>query len=290
MADYIIDYANGKNYYFIFYSVVSGDKVEFPALLTKLDDKFSPSWNPQKVFGRQDPILTFQGTERTMDVAFDVPSHSKEQASYNLASLNKLINFLYPGFIEAGSANAISASPLLRIKFANLIYDQSRGVPSDDPKSGLVCGITNFSHSFKFDGSAGWVDEVGSAIPAFFSVSFSATILHTHDLGYIEGEPAITRGIINESALYPYYIRDEVVEQTMARAFSVGSDVADRAISSADDIREERLPPVLQGSVFRSQDFNEPIEIDTSIPIRAPSARTAGRSLTPITESDASSD
>jgi hypothetical protein len=287
MADYISNYANGKNYYFIFYSVVSGDTVQFPALLTQLDDKFSPSWNSQKVFGRQDPILTFQGTERTMDVAFDVPSHTKGQAASNLASLNKLINFLYPGFIEAGSANAISASPLLRIKFANLIYDQSRGVPSDDPQNGLVCGITNFSHSFKFDGSAGWVDEVGSAIPAFFSVSFSATILHTHDLGYIEGEPAITNGAIGEDALYPYYIRDEVVEQTRTQASFEATLTADRASGIADRIREARLPPNLRGETFRSSTFNEPItDVDTSISIRPPSARTAGRSLTSITDSD----
>lgn len=203
MADYISNYANGKNYYFIFYSVVSGDTVEFPALLTQLDDKFSPSWNSQKVFGRQDPVLTFQGTERTMDVAFDVPSVSKSQAKTNLVALNRLINFLYPGFNRAGTANTISASPLFRIKFANLIYDQSKGVPGDDPESGLVCGINNFSHSFKFDGSAGWVDEVGSAIPALFSISFSATILHTHDLGHIEGE-----GGYLPASEFPYFVKE----------------------------------------------------------------------------------
>ena len=189
MTDYIKNYADSKSYYFHFYSVVSGEHVKFPALLTQLDDKFSPNWNPQKVFGRQDPILTFQGTERTIDVAFDVPSIDINQAKDNLLELNKLIKFLYPGFSTQGSANTISASPLLRIKFANLIYDQTSGSPAYDPDdpNGLVCGITNFSHSFKFDGTAGWVDEENSAIPASFSISFSATILHTHDLGYIDG-------------------------------------------------------------------------------------------------------
>ena len=203
MTDYIKHYATGKQYLFHFYSVVSGDTVAFPALLTQLDDKFSPTWNSQKVFGRQDPVLTFQGTERTMDVAFDVPSVSKSQAKTNLIALNKLINFLYPGFSRSGFANTISASPLFRIKFANLIYDQSKGVPGDSPESGLVCGINNFSHSFKFDGSAGWVDEVGSAIPAFFSVSFSATILHTHDLGHIEGEG----GYLPDTE-FPYFVKE----------------------------------------------------------------------------------
>jgi hypothetical protein len=208
MTDYISSYARGKQYLFHFYSVVSGDTVAFPALLTQLDDKFSPTWNSQKVFGRQDPVLTFQGTERTMDVAFDVPSVSKSQAKTNLIALNKLINFLYPGFSRSGFANTISASPLFRIKFANLIYDQSKGVPGDSPESGLVCGINNFSHSFKFDGSAGWVDEVGSAIPAFFSVSFSATILHTHDLGHIEGE-----GGYLPASEFPYSVREQLAPE-----------------------------------------------------------------------------
>ena len=202
MANYITNYATQKHYYFHFYSVVSGEKVKFPALLTQLDDKFSPTWSSQKVFGRQDPIITFQGTERKIDVAFDVPSESASQAKENLVALNRLIKFLYPGYQKSGSANTISASPLLRIKFANLIYDQSKGVPGDDPEHGLVCGIDNFSHSFKFDGSAGWVDEVGLATPAFFSVSFSATILHTHDLGHIDGESVLP------DTEFPYFVRE----------------------------------------------------------------------------------
>lgn len=238
MTDYISNYARGKQYLFHFYSVVSGDEVSFPALLTQLDDKFSPSWNSQKVFGRQDPILTFQGTERTMDVAFDVPSVSKSQAKTNLQALNKLINFLYPGFDRAGSANTISASPLFRIKFANLIYDQSKGVPGDDPESGLVCGINNFSHSFKFDGSAGWVDEIGSAIPALFSISFSATILHTHDLGHIRD-----RGYLPDTE-FPYYVSgaDDIATPENIQA---ATDVLEEAANSLNArFGSAALPPL----------------------------------------------
>ena len=185
--------------------------VAFPALITQLEDKFSPNWTPESVFGRQDPILTFQNTERTIDVAFDVPSDSIETAERNLTNLNRLISFLYPAYSTSGTSNTISASPLLRIKFANLIYDQSKGVPGDSPESGLVCGINNFSHSFKFDGSAGWVDKVGSAIPAFFSISFSATILHTHDLGYVEGMPA------TNMTEFPYFISDSTPSTSEGR-------------------------------------------------------------------------
>ena len=227
MANYISTYAQEKQYYFQFYSVISGMFVAFPALITQLEDKFSPNWTSEKVFGRQDPILTFQNTERTIDVAFDVPSDSIETAERNLTNLNRLISFLYPAYSTSGTSNTISASPLLRIKFANLIYDHSKGVSGNSPESGLVCGINNFSHSFKFDGSAGWVDKVGSAIPAFFSISFSATILHTHDLGYVEGMPA------TNMTEFPYFISGSTPSTSEGRIgrglASIGSAAAGAA-------------------------------------------------------------
>ena len=203
MPDYIQSYAEAKQYNFHFYSIPGDDTVSFPALLTQLEDSFSSNWNSQNVFGRQDPILTFQNTQRTMNVAFDVPSHSANDAVRNLKKLNKLINFLYPVYDTSDSANTISASPLFRIKFANLIYDQSiTGEPGNDPKNGLVCAISGFKHQFKFDGSAGWLDKIGSAIPASFSISFSAAILHTHDLGKVNGE-------YRSENEFPYFIESE---------------------------------------------------------------------------------
>ena len=107
-------------------------------------------------------------------------------AEDNLIKLNQLIKYLYPAFAERGTANSISAAPLFRIKFANLIYDASSNSPGGDAQeSGLVCAIGNFKHAFSFDGSSGWLDKVGKAIPSTFSISFNATILHTHDLGRI---------------------------------------------------------------------------------------------------------
>ena len=90
MADFINKYATSKNYYFQFYSVVSGETVQFPALLTQLDDSFSSTWASQNVFGRQDPIMTFQNIQRSIDIGFTVPSHDSEQAEDNLIKLKHL--------------------------------------------------------------------------------------------------------------------------------------------------------------------------------------------------------
>lgn len=213
MTDYISEYANKKDYYFQFYSIINGENpVEFPALLTQLDDKFTSNWNSQNVFGRQDPVITFQNTQRVLNVAFDVPSTSAEQAKSNLGGLNRLINYLYPAYSRSKTANTISAAPLFKIKFVNLIYDKSSGNPGGSAQeAGLVCGIQDFQHQFSFDGKAGWVDEVGSAIPSLFTISFSAVVLHTHDLGSISGEGYPSDG------QYPYYV-NSIAEQESENA------------------------------------------------------------------------
>lgn len=189
MADFINKYATSKNYYFQFYSIISGQIVQFPALLNQLEDNFTSNWASQNVFGRQDPVMTFQNTQRSIGVGFTVPSHSSEQAEDNLIKLNQLIKYLYPAFAQTGTANSISASPLFRIKFANLIYDASSNSPGGDAQeSGLVCAIQDFKHQFSLDGSSGWLDKVGKVIPTTFSISFNAIILHTHDLGRVDSQ------------------------------------------------------------------------------------------------------
>ena len=50
--------------------VPSGQIVEFKAFITGLSDNYSSKWNAQDVYGRMDPIATFQGTRRNINVFF----------------------------------------------------------------------------------------------------------------------------------------------------------------------------------------------------------------------------
>lgn len=208
MADTVNYYAAKKQYYISFYSVIANRTVSFPAMLTQLDDKFTSNWNPEQVFGRQDPVMTFQNTQRELNVSFEVAAYNKNEASTNVILLNRLINFLYPAYDVAGSSNSISASPLFKVKFANMIYNKDGDINSTAEESGLVCAITNFEHKFHFDDTAGWSDGFQRAIPNRFTITFGATVLHTHDLGYFQAEEGSQRGY--PSALeYPYFVRDE---------------------------------------------------------------------------------
>ena len=57
-----------------FYSFIHDELLSFEAFLTSYSDSFNSSWNSETVFGRVDPIQTFQNTQRTMGLSFTVPN------------------------------------------------------------------------------------------------------------------------------------------------------------------------------------------------------------------------
>lgn len=95
--------------------------ITFDAFLTEFSNNFTSNWNTENVYGRQDPIFTFQNTSRAISFSFDVPAISAEDAKLNLEKARYLTRFLYPEYERRGFATTISRSPLIRIKFLNLI-------------------------------------------------------------------------------------------------------------------------------------------------------------------------
>ena len=47
-----------------FFHMPSGESVSFKAFLTNFSDSFEADWGEEEVYGRMDPIMTFQGTKR----------------------------------------------------------------------------------------------------------------------------------------------------------------------------------------------------------------------------------
>jgi hypothetical protein len=112
------NYSNNTNAILKIKSVVTNNVVNFPAFLTDFSQTFDAKWNTEEVFGRMDPIATYQGTHRTMSLGFDVPAGSLEGAKNNLARCAELVKMVYPIYSNKG---ILSKPPLVRIRFANLI-------------------------------------------------------------------------------------------------------------------------------------------------------------------------
>jgi len=116
-------------------SAVTGYVVEFPAFLTDFSQTFDATWNSENVFGRMDPIATYQGTKRTISLSIDIPAGSLEEAQDNLKRCASLTTMVYPAY----NNGILSKSPLVRIKFANLIVGK---VSTYDPGSSKTENIS----------------------------------------------------------------------------------------------------------------------------------------------------
>ena len=109
----------------------TNNEVKLPAFLTEMGQSFSSNWNTEDVYGRNDPIATFQNTTRTISLGLEIPAGTLADAKKNLEACARITTFLYPGYNEVGytagdekefikTANVLSKAPLVKIKFGNL--------------------------------------------------------------------------------------------------------------------------------------------------------------------------
>ena len=153
------------------------------------------------MFPSHDPSTT-----RKISLNFDLPAVDIIEAKLNLDYINQVRQFMYPAYSTAATeettTNALSLakSPLVRMRFANLI--KSVGPPAAGDKSllpeGLLGWIESFSATPVID--MGMFSQNKNLFPKVYNVSISFTPQHEFDLGYdADGKP------INENfTKFPY--------------------------------------------------------------------------------------
>jgi hypothetical protein len=191
-------YQNKKNYTIYFTHVPSSEEVSFPAIIKNFQDQFSSTHSPTEVYGRMDPIYTFQRTKRKIMCTFDCIATSKLEAYENLANMSKLITFLYPTYRDINSASTISSPPLFRIKLMNLMQsadppssNANGGDDNDDDSANIGDGLLGFVDGFTYNppfGTTAFVDDYNFITPISFPVSFNMNVVHEHDLGWSQGD------------------------------------------------------------------------------------------------------
>ena len=198
----------------VFRHVPTGQKVSFKAFLTAFDDAYESNWNKTQVYGRMDPIMTFQGTERVITIGWDVVAYSAYEAYRNMQRVSLLLQMLYPVYegSATGHGQVLSAAPLFKLKFMNLAGE----FKDKKSKSGLIGTVSGFTYSPDVnagfynadDGSvlanankiAGGskrsvVREVfskGRVYPQSINLQCTYTVLHSHPLGWTEAGTAIS--------------------------------------------------------------------------------------------------
>ena len=205
-------------------NILSSPTLSFPAYITTLTDKFSPSFAPVKVYGRTDDIPVYQGTSRSITIAMTIPCFDANDANENMKKINEFIKNLYPSYNSYKGDLVLSSPPLIRVKFANLIINHEFSF------KGLLGYVSSFSYSF--DPKDGFHFDRGAAgtTNLFFrsyTLNFTFNVLHESVIGFKNGD-------FNSSTDYPYRVKNNLFNPIQS-----GKIKEDPAISK--DINEAKL-------------------------------------------------
>ena len=120
--------------------------ISFIAFMPSLKDNFKQTTTSTQPFGRLDPIRMWTASERQITLNFKIASSSEEMALRNLNNLSWLLASSYPTYDSSvcGCATSLAASPMFRVKYANLITSTS-------DYSGLLSVIQNISVDHNFE-------------------------------------------------------------------------------------------------------------------------------------------
>ena len=158
--------------------IPSGHSVKFKAMMTQFEDSYTSEWNSEAVYGRMDPLQTFQRTGRAISIGFNVAAFSEHEAADNLARISSLIQFLYPSYDSAG---LLKGSPFCRIRFMN--WSQVSGEGSGPGLLGTIGGFT-YSPDLDLGVFPSTSGAGGRLHPKLVNVSFQFTVIHEHKLGW----------------------------------------------------------------------------------------------------------
>ena len=239
--------------------------ISFIAFMKDIKDTFDQKVNEIQVFGRPDPIRVWKSSSRKITFSLDIPSSSEEMALRNLNNLNWLLASGYPtyGSTEGCSkcSTAVAASPLFRVKYANVISNTSPNF------NGLLCAIQSFgvTHDFskgavhvrpgsisgdrKLLTNAGFTVKASNYVVAsVISLSLTLDVVHEHSMGW-DAQTGEWRG--DKDASFPYGIG--LQKHASDPPASKGAGATSQGVAKADTFLSEVVSPQIRESSAAAQ-------------------------------------
>jgi hypothetical protein len=189
LNDSIINIYKIRGYQIEFQGTTNITKViTFNAFIKSFNDEYSSDWNSENTFGFWDRIHIFRQTRRRINFGIDIPSVDEDEAKLNFDNVRLLGRAMYPSYKNTSGYNVIDKSPLMRIRFSNLITTEEKG-------GGQLYGKID-SISISPDFEAGFFDvEAGVLYPKLLQLDISFDVMHTEDPLYLSNS-TLTSGSI----------------------------------------------------------------------------------------------
>jgi hypothetical protein len=119
---------------FYFHDLRTNEIIAFHAFLTSLSDSYSVSWDQTKAYGRADPVMAYNSTNRSIGMTFWVLATNPSDFDEMWWKINKLVTMVYPQYsggtlltteggntITAPFSQIPTASPIIRLRLGDLI-------------------------------------------------------------------------------------------------------------------------------------------------------------------------
>ena len=264
--------------------------LNFKAFITAFNETYAADWQSEEIYGRADPVPIFKNTRRKITLVFKVPAVNKGEAYENLGKVQKLTQFLYPTYVKQAGRDSmsqtISRSPLVRLKFMNLIrntngisvnLDQSANQMFKDYDmggEGLLGVITNVIVLHNLGENTGVIEKgsqregLQAILPKMIEINLDFEPIHEHPLGWdlngVFGRGTTydaTTSTYSNGETFPYGVVLEDAAQAAAAAEAqdaaikdavYGDDpgaaftASDTGEDTAENLVDEQLPPEQQ--------------------------------------------
>ena len=148
---------------------------------------YSSKYNAEQVYGKMDPIVTFQNVNRTLKFAFQVQpiGDATPAAVTALANnVNLLATSLYPKYTaEApGSPSIIKAPPFFRVRYDSMVGSFGNGLEQRG-LTGYITGLDIGTQKM----SVNWAQGNNLKIlPKIYEITFDFNVVHERKMGWYQ--------------------------------------------------------------------------------------------------------
>lgn len=149
--------------------------VYFRPFIKSLSEAFAPGWAMSPFFGRVDKVATYQGTDRTIQLAFKLACFGPEDLEPMYQKLGWLTSMVYPQF----EGSSYFRGPVVRMRVGDIVNAQG-----NDGLRGVPGVITSLNLDY---GGSTWELDSGQKLPREADITLAFHVLHEHPIGLVSG-------------------------------------------------------------------------------------------------------